>query len=73
METSTKILCQVIAWIESHLKDRQQFVQNENTKPSIRQLIRGVRQGSVLVQLLYVLYTAPVADIIKSCGRHYQL
>ena len=29
---------QVIAWIESHLKDREKFVQIENTKSSIRQL-----------------------------------
>ena len=37
-------------------------MQNESTKSSIRQLIRGVRQ-----------YTAPVADIIKSYGLHYHL
>ena len=63
----------MIAWIELYIKDRQQFVQNENTKSSISQLIRGVRQGSVLVQLLYVLITPPVADIIKSYGLHYHL
>ena len=57
---------QVTAWIESYLKDREQFVQMENTKSSIRQLQRGVPQGSVLGPLLYVLYTAPIADIIKS-------
>ena len=56
---------QVIACIESYLKDREQFVQIENTKSSIRQLLRGVPQGSVLGPLLYVLYTAPIADIIK--------
>ena len=43
---------QVIAWIESYLKDREQFVQIENTKSSIRQLLRGVPQGSVLGPLL---------------------
>ena len=57
---------QVIAWIESYLKDREQFVQIENTKSSVRQLLRGVPQGSVLGPLLYVLYTTPIADIIKS-------
>lgn len=55
---------QVIAWIESYLKDREQFVQIENTKSSVRQLLRGVAQGSVLGPLLYVLYTSPIADII---------
>ena len=32
----------VIVWIEAYLKDREQFVLNENTKSSIRQLLRGV-------------------------------
>ena len=64
---------QVIAWIELYLKDREQFVQIENTKSSVRQLSRGVPQGSVLGPLLYVLYTLPIADIIKSYGLHYNL
>ena len=64
---------QVIAWIEAYLKDREQFVQNENTKSSISQLLRGVPQGSVLGPLLYVLCTAPIADIIKSYDLHYHL
>ena len=64
---------QVIAWIEAYLKDREQFVQNENTMSSIRQLLRGVPQGSVLGPLLYVLCTAPIADIIKSSDLHYHL
>ena len=56
---------QAIAWIESYLKDHEQFVQIENTKSSVRHLLRGIPQGSVLGPLLYVLYTAPIADIIK--------
>ena len=64
---------QVIAWIEAYLKDREQFVQNDNAKSSICQLLRGVPQGSVLGPLLYVLCTAPIADIIKSYDLHYHL
>ncbi|XP_068712798.1 uncharacterized protein [Montipora foliosa] len=51
---------QVIAWIESYLKDCEKFVQIENTKSSIRQLLRGVPEGSVLEPLVYVLYTVVV-------------
>ena len=64
---------QVIAWIESYLKDRDQFVQIKNTKSSIRQLLCGVPQGSVLGPLLYVLYTVPIGDIIKFYDLHYHL
>ena len=63
----------VIAWFESYLKDREQFVQIENSKSSIRQLPHGVPQHSVLGPLLYVLYTAPIANIIKSYNLQYHL
>ena len=63
----------MIACIELYLKDREQFVQIENTKSSIRQLLRSVPQGSVLGPLLYVPYTAPIADIIKSYDLQYHL
>ena len=49
------------------------LLQIENTKSSIRQLLRGVPQGFVLGPLLYVMYTAPIADIIKSYDLHYHL
>ena len=46
---------QVIARIESYLRDREQFVQIEIAKSSIRQLSRGVPQGSVPGPPSYVL------------------
>ena len=39
----------------------------------MRQLLRGVPQGPEQRPLLYVLYTAPIADIIKSYDPHYHL
>ena len=63
----------VIQWIKSYLMDREQFVQIENCKSTLRKLVHGVPQGSVLRRLLYVLYTSPIADITKSCGLQYHL
>ena len=61
----------VLAWLESYLKSRKYDVQVEGGKSTTRILTYGVPQGSVLGPLLYVLYTAPVADIIKSHYHFY--
>ena len=55
-----------LAWFESYLASRKYYVQVEGCKSSLRSLDSGVPQGSVLGPLLYVLYTSPIADIIKS-------
>ena len=60
-----------IAWFESYLASRKYYVQVEGYKSSLRSLDSGVPQGSVLGPLLYVLYTSPVADIIKSHDLQY--
>ena len=52
-------------WFASYLSSRTQFVQIECSRSSLRELNCGVPQGSVLGPLLYVLYSSPVADIIK--------
>ena len=52
-------------WFASYLSSRTQFVQIESSRSSLRELNCGVPQGFVLGPLLYVLYTSPVADIIK--------
>ena len=53
------------AWFKSYLTSRQQFVKVEEVMSSKRPLLRGVPQGSVLGPLLYLIYTAPIADIKK--------
>ena len=60
-------------WFASYLSSRTQFVQIESSRSSLPELNCGVPQGSVLGPLLYVLYTSPVADIIKRHNLTYHL
>jgi len=62
-----------LAWFETYLTSRQLFVNLENAKSSLRSVVRGVPQGSVLGPLLYSLYTSPIADIIKRHNLDYHL
>ena len=60
-------------WFASYLSSRTQFVQIESSRSSLRELSCGVPQGSVLGPLLYVLYTSPVANMIKRHNLTYHL
>ena len=62
-----------LAWFKSYLTSRQQFVKGEEGMSSKRLLLRGVPQGSVLGPLPYLVYTAPIADIIKKHDLLYYL
>ena len=63
----------ILQWFHSYLTGRSQFVEINDTKSLVRDLIVGVPQGSVLGPILYlhVLYTAPLAEIIQSHGLVY--
>ena len=50
---------------QSYLTSRLQFVLVNDCRSTQCSLERGVPQGSVLGPLLYLLYTSPIADIIK--------
>ena len=55
----------VLAWFKSYQTSRKQFVQVNDCNSTQCSLEHGVPQGSVLGPLLYLLYTSPIADIIK--------
>ena len=61
----------VLAWFKSFLTSPKQFVKIEEDMSSKRPLLRGVPQGSVLGPPLYLVYTAPNADIIKKHNLLY--
>ena len=52
-----------LSWLQSYLMDRSQSVQIDGFTSSVRPLRFGVPQGSVLG--LYLLYTAPLGDLIR--------
>ena len=61
----------VLQWFHSYLSGRCQFVEINDTKLSVRDLSVGVPQGSVLGPILYLLYTAPLVEIMRSHGLDY--
>ena len=58
----------VVAWFESYLTSCKQFVRVNDCRST-----RRVPQGSVLGPLLCLLYTSPIADIIKFHKLQYHL
>ena len=58
----------VLRWFNSYLPDRTQFV---NINEVNSDLTVGVSQCSVLGPVLYLLYTAPLAQVIRSYGLDY--
>ena len=71
LKNSFGITGTVLQWFHSYLTGRSQFVEINDTKSSVRDVTVGVPQGSVLGPILYLLYTAPLAEIIRSHGLVY--
>ena len=61
----------VLSWFRSYLCNRKQFVGINECSSSLCNLNVGVPQGSVLGPVLHLLYTSPLADIIKRYNLSY--
>jgi len=59
-----------LAWLTSYLSDRTQLVRIAGRYSKQSKLLYGVPQGSVLGPLLFILYTAPLLEIIDRHGLH---
>lgn len=64
-----------IKWFDSYLSDRKQYVEINKTDGStltstLRPVVRGIPQGSVLGPLLFILYSADIVKNIHHCKFH---
>lgn len=60
----------VLHWYQSYLTGRHQSVMIDGTISSERRVVYGVPQGSVLGPLLFVLYLAPLQEVILRHNLH---
>ena len=60
-----------LAWLQSCLTDRAFFVQIDGAACIVRPFRFGVPQGSVLGQMLCLLYTSPLGNIVRQHGLSF--
>ena len=62
-----------LSWLKSYLLNRSFYVNIDNSKSSVFQLLYGVPQGSVLGPLLFILYTTPLSTVISNSSANHHL
>ena len=62
-----------LKWFESYLTDRRFRVSVQGGISTTRYSHCGVTQGSVLGPILFLLYTSPIGDIVRSYGIDFYL
>ena len=73
LQKSFGITGTVLQWFDSYLSQRTQFVNISEANSTVRDLPVGVPQGSVLEPILFLLYVAPLAKVIRSYDLDYHL
>ena len=62
-----------LQWFDSYLSKRSQMVKLNDVLSKSVSLNCGLRQGSVLWPLLFLIYTLPLGGIVQSMGLQYHL
>lgn len=73
LEFSFGLTGTALRWLQSFLTDRTHQVAYGSQLSTVRQLLFGVPQGSVLGPLLYVLYTAELGHVVERHGMKMKL
>ena len=59
-----------LAWLQGYISSRSQFVKLGRHSSAAMSCTSGVPQGFVLGPILFVVYTSPIGDLIRSFGIH---
>jgi len=71
--SSSALSLSLSLWIKSYLLNRSFYVNVENSKSSVFQLLYGVPNGSVLGPILFILYTTFLSNVISNFAANHHL